>query len=122
MSAFAATWKQVATFPTVVAEIDIESVRVHGGLVEGTFRFNHSTPQESRIALGRFVSAEVQLLFDCKQKRYASYHRTEFEKADGQGAVVVSRSVSKLPTTFVPVTEGAMDEQMLQAICSAAPS
>jgi hypothetical protein len=121
--AHAASWKHVATFPTVVTEIDVKSVRARGGMIEGTFRFNHPTPQESHIASGQFMSAEVKLWFDCKQGRYVPYHRTEFEKTNGQGAVVGTFSVSGLPppSKLKPATQGAMDQEMLRAACSFAP-
>ena len=117
VNSMAASWVDFAHFPTLVAEMDVASVNVHGKLVEATFRFNYYASQMSRSSNESYQSAEVMALFDCQEKRYFPFHRIEYEKIHSEGAVVATLSTPNPEMRLIAILPGSMNEQMLNSAC-----
>jgi hypothetical protein len=116
----AAEWQPLNTQSTqfpIIVEVDTTSIRTRGLLLEATFRFTHPQTQINKTSGEKFLSAEVQGLFDCELKTFVPFHRIEYSEAYGKGGIVGTHVVQKSQIQLRPITVGSMNEFMLTHVC-----
>lgn len=117
-AALAAEWTPLADFPTVAAEVDVQSLRQTGSYLEAKFRFNHNSPQINRKSGEGYLSAEVTSLFNCEKQTFAPIQRIEYKGKKSSGAEIGSVTVPNQQITFSKVLPGSMNQLMFDYVCS----
>ena len=117
-SGVAAQWEPLTEYPTFVAEFDAASVHPNGGLLEATFRFTHSQPQTNVDSGLKYLSAQVQSLFDCDGKRFAPFRRVEFAGPKGTGKEIAEVVVPPSKMKLDNVVPESMNGVMFNRVCA----